>query len=75
MPDNVCREIVERWLNSGGHREIGRQMNLPNSTVTNIVTSSWSMDKYRNAECKTRRARTDDVVMYTEYCKQQKLSN
>ena len=37
MPDNVRSEIVERWLNGGGHREIGRKMNLPKSTVTNIV--------------------------------------
>ena len=41
MPDNVSNEIVELWLNGSGHREIGRQMNLPKSTVTvtNIVNS------------------------------------
>ena len=67
---------MEHWLKGGGHREIGRQLNLPKSTVKNIVNKFLERgdSKHRNGGCKTRTARTDDLVMYTEYCKQQQPS-
>jgi len=76
LPDNVRGEIVERWLNGSGHREIGRQLNVPKSTVANIVNKFLERreSKHRNGGCKTRTSRTDDVITYTEYCKQQQPS-
>lgn len=67
---------MEHWLKGSGHREIGRQLNFPKSTVTNIVNKFLERgdSKHRNGGCKTRTARTDDLVMYTEYCKQQQPS-
>ena len=35
LPDNVRGKIVDRWLNGTSHSTIGRQLNIPRSTVTN----------------------------------------
>ena len=44
LPERVRHEIVEKWLNGTGIREIGRQMNIAKSTVGNII------DKFRKTE-------------------------
>ena len=35
--ERVCHDIVEKWLRGTGVREIGRQMNIPKSTIGNII--------------------------------------
>ena len=57
-------------------RQIGLQLNLPRKTVSNIVdrfvrTGSVQPGAGGN---KIRTARTDDVVLYTEFCKRQRPS-
>ena len=57
-------------------RQIGLQLNLPRKMVSNIV------DWFVHTGCvqpgvggnKIRTARTDDVVLYTEFCKRQRPS-
>ena len=57
-------------------RQIGLQLNLPRKTVSNIVdrfvrTGSVQPGVGGN---KIRTARTDDDVLYTEFCKRQRPS-
>ena len=57
-------------------RHIGLQLNLPRKTFSNIVdrfvrTGSVQPGVGGN---KIRTARTDDVVLYTEFCKRQRPS-
>ena len=68
--------IVEKWLEGSKPFQIGLQLNLPRKTVSNIVdrfvrTGSVQPGVGGN---KIRTARTDDVVLYTEFCKRQRPS-
>ena len=68
--------IVEKWLEGSKPFQIGLQLNLPKKTVSNIVdrfvhTGSVQPGVGGN---KIRTARTDDVVLYTEFCKRQRPS-
>ena len=76
LPDDVRSEIVDKWLDGNGPTAIGRQTNIPKSTVVNIVNKFVERGdhKHRSGGCSTRTTRTDDVVLYTEYCKQQQPS-
>ena len=61
---------------SGVHGFAGKTVNLPRKTVSNIVdrfvrTGSVQPGVGGN---KIRTARTDDVVLYTEFCKRQRPS-
>ena len=66
--------IVHKWLNVSQLFEIAQQLNLNRKTVANIV------DRYlqtRNVEPgvggnRSRTARTDDAILYTEFCKSKK---
>ena len=68
--------ILEKWLEGSKPFEIGLQLNLPRKTVSNIV------DRFVRTESvqpgvggnRLRTARTDDVVLYTEFCKRQRPS-
>jgi hypothetical protein len=74
LPDNVRVEIVDWWLSGNGHRSIGRELNIPKSTVSNIIHKFLERGdhKHRSGGCTTR-TRTD-VITYTEYCKWQQPS-
>ena len=66
--------IVEKWLEGSKLFQIGLQLNLPRKTISNIVdrfvrTGSVQPGVGGN---KKRTARTDDAVLYTEFCKRQK---
>ena len=65
----VCDIIVEKWLEGSKPFQIGLQLNLRRKTVSNIVarfvrTGSVQLGVDGN---KIRTARTDDVVLYTEF--------
>lgn len=74
IPVNVREAIVDKWLNGSQLFEIAQQLNLNRKTVANIV------DRYlqtRNVEPgvggnRSRTARTDDAILYTEFCKSKK---
>ena len=36
IPNNIRGQIVDRWLDGTGQRQIGRDLNIPKSTVQNI---------------------------------------
>ncbi|XP_028408206.1 uncharacterized protein LOC114530785 [Dendronephthya gigantea] len=76
LPDNVRGEIVDCWLSGNSHGSIGREMNIPRSTVTNVIKKFLERgdQNHLSGGCKTRTARTDDVVMYVEYSKRQQPS-
>lgn len=68
--------ILEKWLEGSKPFQIGLQLNLPRKTVSNIVdrfvrTGSVQPGIGGN---RLRTARTDDVVLYTEFCKRQRPS-
>ena len=72
----VCDIIVEKWLEGSKPFQIGLQLNLRRKTVSNIVdrfvrTGSVQPGVDGN---KIRTAGTDDVVLYTEFCKRQRPS-
>ena len=76
LPDRVRGDIVDRWLNGTGRREIGRQLNISKSTVSNIINKFLERgdSKHRTGGCIERTTRTDNVITYTEYCKRQQPS-
>ena len=57
-------------------RQIGLQLNLPRKTVSNIVDRFVRTESVQQEFVGTRyeTARTDDVVLYTEFCKRQRPS-
>lgn len=66
--------ILEKWLEGSKPFQIGLQLNLPRKTVSNIVdrfvrTGSVQPGIGGN---RLRTARTDDVVLYTKFCKRQR---
>ena len=71
------REImVEKWLEGSKPFEIAQRFNLPRKTASNIVdrfvhTGSVKPGVGGN---RLRTARTDDVVLYTEFYKRQRPS-
>ena len=75
-PSYVREFVLDKWLRGSQPSEIGRQLNIERRTISNIV-SKW----LGTGNCKggiggnrTRTARTDDVVYYTEFCKRQRPS-
>ena len=76
LPIKVREEIIEKWLAQTSVAEISRQLRLPHKTVSNIV-DVWltrpSIEPQLGGN-KSRTARTDDVIMYTEFSKQSKPS-
>jgi transposase len=76
LPDEVREVIIDKWLKGSLPSEIARQLNLPRKTVANIV------DRYLQTGSvepgiggnRSRTARTDDVILYTEFCKREKPS-
>ena len=76
IPNNVREQIVDRWLDGTGQRQIGRDLNIPRTTVQNII-DNFAKRGHSNHGIggnRTRMARTEDVVTYTEFCKQQQPS-
>ena len=76
LPCEVRDVIVEKWLGGSKQFEIARQLRLSRKTVANIVdrfvrTGSVQPGVGGN---RLRTARTDDVVLYTEFCKPPKFS-
>ena len=57
-------------------RQKGLQLNLPRKTVSDIVDRFIRTGSVQPGVCgnKIRTARTDDVVLYTEFCKRQRPS-
>ena len=76
LPIKVREEIIEKCLAQTSVAEISRQLRLPHKTVSNIV-DVWltrpSIEPQLGGN-KSRTARTEDVVMYTEFSKQSKPS-
>ena len=68
--------IVEKWLEGSKPFQIGLQLNLPRKTVSNTVDRFVRTGSVQPGvgENKIRTARTDDVVLYTEFCKRQRPS-
>ena len=65
-------KIADDWLQDKGPTEIGKDLKLDKQTVSSIVDN---FVRKRHVEAgkggnKIRSARTDDVIYYTEYCKQ-----
>ena len=74
MIRNQAREvIVDRWLNGTTQTQIRRDLNIPESTVQNIIDNvvEHGHINYKIGGNRTRLARTEEVVTYTEFCKQQ----
>ena len=72
IPNQAREDIVERWLNGTTQRQIGRDLNIPKSIIDNFAERGYS--NYKIGGNKTRLARTEYVVTYTEFCKQQQPS-
>ena len=71
---NQAREdIVDRWLNGTTQTQIRRDLNITESTVQNIIDNvvEHGHINYKIGRNRTRLARTEEVVTYTEFCKQQ----
>ena len=73
---DVREIIVEKWLEGSKPFQIAQRFNLPRKTVSDIVdrfvhTGSVKPGVGGN---RLRTARTDDVVLYTEFCKRQRPS-
>ena len=76
LPYEVRDIIEEKWLEGSKPFQIARQLNLQRKTVANVVdrfvrTGSVQPGVGGN---RLRTARTDDVVLYTEFCKRQRPS-
>ena len=72
IPNQAKEAIVDRQLDGTTQRQIGRDLNIPKSTVQNIDNfAERGHSNYKIGGSKTRLARTEDVVAYTEFCKQQ----
>ena len=74
---NQAREdIVDRLLNGTTQTQIGRDLNIPESTVQNIIddVAEHGHINYKIGGNKTRLARTEEVVTYTEFCRKQQPS-
>ena len=68
--------ILEKWLECSKPFQIGLQLNLPRKTVSNIVdwfVRAGSIQPGVGGN-RLQTARTDDVVLYTEFCKFQRPS-
>ena len=58
------QKTIDSWLEGKGPSQIGKVLRLQKQTITNIV------DYFvRGGNAETRLARTDDVNIYVEYCK------
>lgn len=76
VSNNVREIMVAKWLNGSQLFEIAEQLNINRKTVANIV------DRYLQTGCvepgvggnQSRTARTDDFILYSEYCKSKKPS-
>ena len=68
--------IVEKWLEGSKPFQIGLQLNLPRKTISNAVDRFARTGSVQPGvgENKIRTARTDDVVLHTEFCKRQRPS-
>ena len=66
-------DIVDRWLNGTTQTQIRRDLNIPEGTVQNIIDNvvEHGHINYKIGGNRTRLARTEEVVTYTEFCKQQ----
>ena len=76
IPNQAREDIVDSWLNDTTQRQIGRDLNIPKSTVQNII-DNFAESGHSNHKIggnKTWLARTEDVVTYTGFCKQQQPS-
>ena len=77
LPCEVRDIIIEKWLEGSKPFQIAQQFNLPRKTVTNIVDrfvrTAGSIQPGVGGN-RLRTARTDDVVLYTEFCKRQRPS-
>ena len=71
IPNQAREDIVERWLNGATQRQIGRDLNIPKSTIQNIIDNfaERGHSNYKIGGNKIRLARTEDVVTYTAFCK------
>ena len=76
IPNNVRDQIVERWLNGTGQRQIARDLNIAKSSVQNIIDNFCKRghSEHGIGGNRIRHARTDDVLTYVEFCKQQQPS-
>ena len=66
IPNQAREDTVERWLNGTTQRQIERALNIPKSTVQNII-DNFGERGHSNCKIggnKIRLARTEDVVMY-----------
>ena len=73
IPDEVRNIFVERYLEHKSIRNIAQEVNVSYQTVSNIVDlwiETGSVEP-RNARAPTqaRKARTDDIISFTEYLK------
>ena len=68
--------ILEKWLEGSKPFQIVLQLNLPRKTVSNIVGRFLRTESVQPGVGgnKIRTARTDDVVLYTEFFKRQRPS-
>ena len=64
IPNNVREQIVERWLNSTGQRQIARDLNIAKSSVQNIIDNFCKRghSEHGIGGNRIRHARTDDVL-------------
>ena len=76
IPTDVRGEIVERWLNGTSQLQISRDLKVPKSTIWGIIDNFSKRGHYEKMSGgnKMRTVCTDDVVIYTEYCKQRRPS-
>ena len=72
IPNKVRDEIVGKWLEGFSLYQIARELNLQRKTVANIIDRYLRTGDIRPGVGgnRTRTARTDDVVLCTEFCKQ-----
>ena len=76
LPNQVRENIIQNYLDNFPITAIAARLNLPYKTVSNIV-DAWfarpTIESKRGGN-KHRTARTDDVIAYTEFVKQNKPS-
>ena len=67
--NNVREEIVERWLNGTGQRQIGRDLNIAKSSVQKNIDNICKRGHKNHGigGNRIRYARSDDVLTYVEF--------
>ena len=74
IPIAVRKVIIDKWLTGWRIFEVAQQLNINRNTVVNVVDRYLTTGNIEPGVGgnRSRTARTDDVILYTEFCKKEK---